>query len=76
MVWKRTSSRKFVSSIPHNPFWDVVVHYLGPGQSFTPWTYAIACISFDWLVAIYIVIFYGFGLVGERTPRQARPAVR
>jgi hypothetical protein len=42
-----------------HPFWDVVVHYIGPGQSFTPWTYAIACISFDWLVALYIVIAYG-----------------
>ncbi len=59
-----------------HPFWDVVVHYIGPGRSFTPWTYAIACISFDWLVAIYIVIFYGFGLVGERTPSEGRPRVR
>ena len=58
-----------------HPFWDVVVHYIGPGSAFTPWTYAIACISFDWLVAIYIVIAYGFGLVGERTPREARPRV-
>jgi hypothetical protein len=58
-----------------HPFWDVVLHYVGPGSSFTPWTYAIACISFDWLVAAYIVIFYGFGLVGERTPRERRPAV-
>src|SRR5215213_3149234 len=49
-----------------HPFWDVVVHYMGPGQSFTPWTYAIACISFDWLVAIYIVVAYRFGLVGSR----------
>src|SRR5919107_852838 len=49
-----------------HPFWDVVVHYLGPGSAFTPWTYAIACISFDWLVALYIVIAYGLGLVGER----------
>jgi hypothetical protein len=58
-----------------HPFWDVVVHYIGPGSAFTPWTYAIACISFDWLVAAYIVSFYGFGLVGERTPREARPRV-
>ena len=36
------------------------------GHSFTPWTYAIACVSFDWLVAIYIVIAYGLGLVGAR----------
>jgi hypothetical protein len=42
-----------------HPFWDVVLHYLGPGHSFTPWTYAIACVSFDWLVAIYIVVAYG-----------------
>jgi hypothetical protein len=42
-----------------HPFWDIVVHYIGPGLSFTPWTYAIACISFDWAVAIYIVIAYG-----------------
>ena len=58
-----------------HPFWDIVVHYIGPGSAFTPWTYDIACISFDWLVAIYIVIAYGFGLVGERTPREARPRV-
>src|SRR5918998_1646044 len=49
-----------------HPFWDVVLHYIGPGHAFTPWTYAIACVSFDWLVAIYIVIAYGLGLVGER----------
>src|SRR5215203_6798580 len=42
-----------------HPFWDIVVHYIGPGLSFTPWTYAIACISFDWVVAVYIVIAYG-----------------
>jgi hypothetical protein len=59
-----------------HPFWDVVLHYIGPGNAFTPWTYAIACISFDWLVAIYIVIFYGFGLVGERAPRESTARVR
>ena len=45
-----------------HPFWDIVLHYVGPGHPFTPWTYAIACVSFDWLIAIYIVIAYG--LVG------------
>ena len=49
-----------------HPFWDVVLHYIGPGHSFTPWTYAIACVSFDWLVALYIVIAYGLGIVGYR----------
>jgi hypothetical protein len=47
-----------------HPFWDVVLHYMGPGHAFTPWTYAIACVSFDWIVAIYIVAAYG--VVGGR----------
>src|ERR671932_627856 len=47
-----------------HPFWDFVVHYIGPGHPFTPWTYAIACISFDWVVALYIVVAYG--LLGTR----------
>src|SRR5215216_3425553 len=50
-----------------HPFWDVVLHYMGPGHSFTPWTYAIACVSFDWLIAIYIVVAYG--VVGSRRMR-------
>jgi hypothetical protein len=54
-----------------HPLWDVVLHYVGPGHSFTPWAYAIACVSFDWLVAIYIVIGYGLGLVGDRRPALA-----
>src|SRR4029450_13715775 len=33
-----------------HPLWDVWLHYTGPGEVFTPWTYAIACVSFDWLV--------------------------
>jgi hypothetical protein len=59
-----------------HPIWDIVLHYIGPGNAFTPWTYAIACLSFDWLVAIYIVIFYGFGLVGKHTPSESTPRVR
>ncbi|HXC71488.1 MAG TPA: DUF6010 family protein [Pyrinomonadaceae bacterium] len=41
-----------------HPFWDFVVHYVGPGRAFAPWTYAIACITFDWVVAAYILIYY------------------
>lgn len=41
-----------------HPFWDFPLHYLGPAQSFTPWSYPIACISFDWVVTAYIVIYY------------------
>jgi hypothetical protein len=48
-------------------FWDFVLHFARWGHSITPWTYAIACISFDWLVAIYIVVAYG--VVGSRRMR-------
>lgn len=41
-----------------HPFWDAALHYLGPGQSFAPAVYAISCISFDWIVAAYVVIAY------------------
>jgi len=41
-----------------HPLWDFVVHYIGPGRSFAPWTYAIACITYDWVVAAYILIYY------------------
>jgi hypothetical protein len=41
-----------------HPLWDFVVHYVGPGRSFAPWTYAISCITFDWVVAAYILIYY------------------
>jgi hypothetical protein len=41
-----------------HPIWDFVLHYIGPGRSVAPWPYAIACISFDWVVAAYILIVY------------------
>ena len=41
-----------------HPIWDFGMHYIGPGRSFAPWTYALACISFDWVVAAYILIAY------------------
>jgi Family of unknown function (DUF6010) len=47
-----------------HPIWDVGLHYVGPGHSFAPWTYAVACISFDLVVAAYIAIAYG--LIGGR----------
>jgi hypothetical protein len=48
-----------------HPAWDVAVHYMGPGQSFAPWTYVIACLSFDLVVAAYIALVYGLGLLGR-----------
>ena len=41
-----------------HPVWDFGLHHLGPGHGIGPWTYAIACISFDWVVAAYILIRY------------------
>ena len=41
-----------------HPLWDFPLHYIGPGRSFAPWAYTIACISYDWVVAAYIFIFY------------------
>jgi hypothetical protein len=40
------------------PIWDFVLHYLGPGRSFAPLAYSISCITFDWVVAAYILIYY------------------
>jgi len=41
-----------------HPIWDFVLHYLGPGRAFTPLAYSISCITFDWVVAAYILIYY------------------
>jgi hypothetical protein len=41
-----------------HPFWDFGMHYVGPGRTFAPWELAILCISFDWVVAAYILIYY------------------
>jgi hypothetical protein len=49
-----------------HPVWDVALHYFGPGGSFAPDAYAITCLSFDLLVAAYVVIAYG--LVARRAP--------
>lgn len=46
-----------------HPFWDAGLHYLGPGTSFAPMPYAVACISFDFVVAIYIAAAYRGRLV-------------
>jgi uncharacterized protein DUF6010 len=43
--------------------WDIGLHYIGPGQAFAPFTYAIFCGSFDLVVGAYIAIAYG--LIGS-----------
>lgn len=48
-----------------HPLWDFGLHHLGPGRTFAPLPYVIACISFDWVVAAYIFIAYRFGLLSR-----------
>ena len=39
-----------------HPVWDLGLHYVGPGGAFVPAWFAIACVSFDLLVAAYIAL--------------------
>lgn len=38
-----------------HPVWDVPLHLLGPGSHIVPEWYAVACVSFDAAVALYII---------------------
>jgi hypothetical protein len=59
-----------------HPVWDLALHYAGPGRAFAPDTYTITCLSFDLLVAAYVVVVHRLGLVGEGQPgRRGRAAV-
>jgi hypothetical protein len=53
-----------------HPLWDVVLHLIGPGGSFASQPYGVVCITFDWVVAGYIAIVYGFGLLGVASRRR------
>ena len=56
-----------------HPLWDFGVHHFGPGRAFAPLPYVIACISFDWVVALYILIAYRlFDLANRPEPSRAR----
>ena len=57
-----------------HPLWDVGLHFLGPGRSFAPETYTMACLSFDVLVAAYIAIAYAVGRLRDRTSGRRRVA--
>lgn len=37
-----------------HPAWDAILHLYGPGAQIAPSWYAVACISFDVAVAVYI----------------------
>lgn len=49
-----------------HPLWDVRLHWLGRGSAFAPEGYAVSCISFDLVVAVYIFIT-------QLTRRRATP---
>src|SRR5689334_718162 len=56
-----------------HPLWDFGVHYLGAGRTFAPLAYVIACISFDWVVALYILIAYRLlDLASRPAPSRAQ----
>ena len=56
-----------------HPLWDFGVHQLGPGATYAPSRYVLACISFDWVVAAYIFIAYRWlHLANRQAPTRAR----
>ena len=56
--WKG-SPRWLIAGWALHPIWDIGLHYYGPGRPVAPTSYAIACVSFDVVVALYIAIVYG-----------------
>ena len=69
MGWKGSAKWLALGWLLH-PVWDFGVHHLGPGRSFAPLTYVFACITFDWIVAAYIFIYYRGA--SHRAPNPAR----
>ena len=56
-----------------HPLWDFGLHYLGPGSAFAPLRYTVLCLSFDWVVALYIVIAYRWlRRANRQAPSRAR----
>ena len=53
-----------------HPIWDFGVHHLGPGRNFAPFHYVVVCITFDWVVAAYILMTYRGA--SRLTPTPAR----
>ena len=67
--WRGSAKWLLLGWILH-PVWDFGMHYIGPGRGVGPRTYAIACLTFDWIVAAYIFIRYR-GATGL-TPNRAQ----
>ena len=58
LIGWRGSAKWLVLGWAVHPVWDFGMHYIGPGRAVGPWTYAIACLTFDWVVVAYIFIRY------------------
>lgn len=57
-----------------HPLWDVVLHHAGAGREFAPESWVIACVSFDLLVAGYVVVAHrGRTAARRRQPATAAP---
>jgi hypothetical protein len=56
-----------------HPFWDIPLHLWGPGHAFAPEAYAVSCLTYDWAVALYVVIAY---TTTGRTRFRSRHAAR
>ncbi|GAA1755481.1 DUF6010 family protein [Kocuria aegyptia] len=41
-----------------HPLWDIPLHLWGPGHAFAPEAYAVSCLTYDWAVALYVIIAY------------------
>ena len=54
----RGNAKWLVLGYALHPIWDVGLHYVGPGRSYSPLQYVIFCLTFDWVVAAYIFIYY------------------
>jgi len=67
--WKGSAKRLALGWLLH-PVWDFGAHHLGSGRSFAPLSYVFACITFDWVVAAYIFIYYRGA--NRRAPNPAR----
>jgi hypothetical protein len=67
--WKGSPKWLALGWVLH-PLWDFVLHYLGPGRTFAPLAYTISCITFDWVVAAYLFIYYRGA--NHRAPNPAR----
>lgn len=58
LVGWRGSAKWLALGYALHPLWDFGLHYLGPGRSFAPLSYTVLCLTFDWVVAAYILIAY------------------